>query len=175
MTQKTKFLIIQKCFVCFFLKVIASVLNTNNSKKNQIIMTKYQFLLKKKKAENWAFSSTISSYPSSTPSGWTSTPTIWSIRGWITSNFLMTKNVARQQLAVPYHLWISKLGDVPDFWNGYIRFFPYLCTRFWKRKPIKAYDVSRSLEACFRKRKPIKEKKQKKITKKSPVLSHTLN
>ena len=42
-------------------------------------MTKYQFLLKKKKAENWAFSSTISSYPSSTPSGWTSTPTIWSI------------------------------------------------------------------------------------------------
>ena len=40
------------CFVCFFLKVIASVLNTNNSKKNQIIMTKYQFLLKKKKAEN---------------------------------------------------------------------------------------------------------------------------
>ncbi len=44
-------------------------------------MTKYQFLLKKKKKENLAFSSTISSYPSSTPNGWTSMPTIWSIRG----------------------------------------------------------------------------------------------
>ena len=35
-----------------------------------------------------------------------------------------------------------------------------------KRKPIKAYGVSRSLEALFVKRKPIKEKNQKKIKKK---------
>jgi hypothetical protein len=44
---------------------------------------------------------------------------------------------------------------------------------FDKRNPIKAYGVSRSLEGLFAKRNPIKEKKQKKITKK-PVHSRRL-
>jgi len=43
-------------------------------------MTKYEFLLKKKKKENWAFSSTISSYPSSISNGWRFMSTIWRIR-----------------------------------------------------------------------------------------------
>ena len=42
-----------------------SVILYNNLSKNQIIMTKYQFLL----------------FPSSTPNGWRFMSTIWSIRG----------------------------------------------------------------------------------------------
>ena len=42
-------------------------------------MNKYQYLLKKKKAESWAFSCVNSVYHPIYPIGWTITPFIWII------------------------------------------------------------------------------------------------
>ena len=68
-------------------------------------MTKYQFLLKKNRKENWAFSSTISSSRSSTPNGWTSMPTIWSIRKKASGTCHWLSASVRAPSGMPIGLW----------------------------------------------------------------------
>ena len=72
-------------------------------------MTKYQFLLKKKKKENWAFSSTISSFRSSTPNGWTSTPTIWSILRKANGKCHWLFALVKAPSGMPTGLWKGRL------------------------------------------------------------------